>query len=296
MSIIDTRKKADEALSRVIQPVQLERKSTFQFRCHPGVPCFTRCCRNMDIILTPYDIIRIKRRLGLTSDLFLALYTQAEMLAEARVPVVRLKMLEEEDGRCPFVSAEGCRIYTDRPVCCRYYPIGMASLIQKEKKGGEEEEFFFLVKEDHCKGFDEQTVWTVDGWRADQEADLYDSMNRGWMELILRKKSFGEHTEMPEKARALFFMVTTNMEKFRSYVFESRFLDTYDVQEETLKKILEDDAELMTFGFEYLKSAVFGAETPVLSIKKEVLEREVKRIRKARKQPQQLPKIKPRGA
>jgi len=134
MAITDTRKKADEALSRVIQPVQLERKSSFQFRCHPGVPCFTRCCRNMDIILTPYDIIRIKRRLGLTSDLFLALYTQAEMLAEARVPVVRLKMLEEEDGRCPFVSAEGCRIYTDRPVCCRYYPIGMANLIQKEKK------------------------------------------------------------------------------------------------------------------------------------------------------------------
>jgi len=87
MQIDETRKKADEAISRVVQPVRLERKSTFQFRCHPGVPCFTRCCRNMDIILTPYDIIRIKRRLGLTSDIFLSLYTQAEMLAEARIPV-----------------------------------------------------------------------------------------------------------------------------------------------------------------------------------------------------------------
>lgn len=233
-------------------------------------------------LLTPYDIIRMKRRLGLTSDLFLSLYTQAEMLSEAHIPVARLRMLEEEDGRCPFVSAEGCLIYTDRPVCCRYYPIGMANLIQKEKASGKEE-FFFLVKEDHCKGFEEPTEWAVDGWRADQEADLYDSMNRGWMDLILRKKSFGEHVEMPEKARALFFMVTTNMERFRSYVFESRFLDTYDVPEETLKKILEDDAELMTFGFEYLKLAVFGAQTTALSLKKEVLNNEVKRIQEARK-------------
>lgn len=49
MTIAETRKKANEALSRVIQPVRLERKSAFRFRCHPGVPCFTRCCRNMNI-------------------------------------------------------------------------------------------------------------------------------------------------------------------------------------------------------------------------------------------------------
>ncbi len=266
-----------------IVPVRLERDSTFKFRCGPGVPCFTACCRNMNIILTPYDIIRMKNRLGLTSDMFLRLYAEPEILGQTMIPVARLKMLEEKDGQCPFVTPEGCQIYTDRPVSCRYYPIGIASLIQVEKTSGEEEEFFFLVKEPHCKGFEEPVEWTVDSWRADQEADLYDSMNRGWMELLLRKRSFGEETEMPPRARELFYMVTTNMERFREYVFGSRFLDTYIVDKKVLRKIRDDDVELMQFGFEYLKHAIFGAESEVIELKKEILDKTVKQIIKRRK-------------
>ena len=29
----------------------------FRFDCHPGVPCFTRCCKDADMYLYPYDII-----------------------------------------------------------------------------------------------------------------------------------------------------------------------------------------------------------------------------------------------
>ena len=266
-----------------IVPVRLERDSTFQFRCGPGVPCFTACCRNMNIILTPYDIIRMKHRLGLTSDLFLRLYAEPKILGQTMIPVAKLKMLEEKGGQCPFVTPDGCQIYTDRPVSCRYYPIGIASLIQMEMSAGQEEEFFFLVKEKHCKGFEEPVEWTVDSWRADQEADLYDSMNRGWMELLLRKRSFGEETEMPPRARELFYMVTTNMERFRDYVFGSRFLDTYIVDSKTLRKIRDDDVELMQFGFEYLKHAIFGAESPVIQLRKEILDKTVKQIIKRRK-------------
>ena len=27
-----------------------------RFECHEGLDCFTRCCRNVTIVLTPYDI------------------------------------------------------------------------------------------------------------------------------------------------------------------------------------------------------------------------------------------------
>ncbi len=287
MALKDLEKKVDTVLKKdkpdsVVVPVRMQRDSTFNFRCYPGISCFTDCCRNMNIILTPYDIVRIKNRLGLNSDTFLNLYTELEILGQTDVPVARLKMLEDRDGKCPFVTPEGCQIYSDRPVCCRYYPIGIASLRQQEKHAGEEEEFFFLVKEPHCKGFEEPTEWTVDSWRADQEADLYDSMNRGWLELLLRKKSFGEETEMPVKAKQLFYMVTTNMERFRRYVFESRFLDTYIVKESLLKKILEDDVELMQFGFEYLNVAIFGAESDTIKLREDILQKQVKKIIKRR--------------
>ncbi len=288
MALDHLKKRIDKALRKekdgaAIQPVQMQMDSKFNFRCYPGVSCFTRCCRNMNIILTPYDIIRLKQRLGLTSDMFLSLYAEPEILGITGVPVARLKMLEERDGRCPFVTENGCQVYSDRPVCCRYYPIGLASLRQKEKSGGEEEEFFFLIKEEHCKGFQEPDEWTVRSWREDQESDFYDRMNREWMELLLRKRSFGEESEMPPKAKELFYMVSTNMERFRRFVFGSRFLDTYVVDEKTLKKILEDDVELMQFGFEYLKHAVFGAESPVLKLREEILDKTVKQIIKRRK-------------
>ena len=36
---------------------KLESGECFEFRCHPGVACFTDCCRGIDIMLTPYDIL-----------------------------------------------------------------------------------------------------------------------------------------------------------------------------------------------------------------------------------------------
>ncbi len=291
----NTREKVEKALSRdnlsnVIQPVRMEKNSDFEFRCHPGVSCFTNCCRNMNIILTPFDIIRLKKRLGLPSDLFLKLYTEPEILVESGLPVARLKMLDESGGKCPFVTPEGCQVYSDRPVCCRYYPIGIANLMQVEKESGQEEEFFFLIKENHCKGFEEKTCWTVDSWRADQEADLYDRMNKGWLKLLLRKKSFGEDTELPPRARELFFMATTNMESFRRFVFESRFLDTYNVNDEIVNKIRENDFELMQFAFEYLKNAMFGAESPVIKIREQILKKTVDKIIKTREKNKKLKK------
>jgi Fe-S-cluster containining protein len=121
-------------------------------------------------ILTPYDIVRIKKRLGLTADMFLQLYTTPEILGQTELPIARLKMLEEEGGRCPFVSTKGCQIYSDRPVCCRYYPLGITSLRQQEKHTGEEEEFFFVVREDHCKEFKVPTEWTVESCGKLQDA------------------------------------------------------------------------------------------------------------------------------
>lgn len=82
-----------------IQPVRLGPDSRFQFRCHPDVKCFTQCCRGINIILTPYDIIGLKNRLGLASEEFLAVYTELQMLEKTDVPVVTLKLLDEEGAR-----------------------------------------------------------------------------------------------------------------------------------------------------------------------------------------------------
>jgi len=40
---------------------------TFKFACHPGISCFNKCCGDVNIFLSPYDVLRMKRRLEMTS-------------------------------------------------------------------------------------------------------------------------------------------------------------------------------------------------------------------------------------
>ena len=105
-----------------IEPVRLSPDSRFKFKCHKDVDCFTKCCRGINIVLTPYDIIRLKNRLSLSSEEFLAIYTEPQMLEKTDIPVVTLKLLDDEQKSCPFVRDDGCLVYEDRPSTCRYYP------------------------------------------------------------------------------------------------------------------------------------------------------------------------------
>jgi hypothetical protein len=59
-----------------IQPVQLGPDDSFQFRCHKGIACFNKCCENIDIMLAPYDVLRLKKRLGLSARDFLDNFTR----------------------------------------------------------------------------------------------------------------------------------------------------------------------------------------------------------------------------
>jgi len=42
---------------------RIEKEETFHFSCHPSIGCFTDCCRQLELALTPYDILRLKKGL-----------------------------------------------------------------------------------------------------------------------------------------------------------------------------------------------------------------------------------------
>jgi uncharacterized protein len=243
-----------------LEPVRLGRNSKFNFRCHKDIRCFTLCCHDIDVVLTPFDIIRLKNRLGLSSEEFLALYTEPQLLAKTDLPVVTLKFLEIEGSgatrkSCPFVRQDGCLVYADRPTTCRYYPLGVGTLSHKEESDGDE--FYFLVREPHCLGFEEEQTWTVSQWRADQGVELYDRINAQWTDLLVRKRSFPPQLHLTEQTKRMFFLVSYNIDKFREFVFESSFLRRYEVDESTLKQIKADEIALLEFGLKWLKWLLF---------------------------------------
>jgi len=243
-----------------VLPVQMGYESKFKFKCHKGIECFTKCCRGIDIMLTPYDILTMKKRLELTSEEFLAIYTDLHLLESADLPVVTLKLLDDDRKSCPFVKdKEGCTIYEDRPSTCRYYPLGMGSLsyTTDQEAGEADDAFFFTVKEDHCLGFEEDKEWTVAQWREDQGVTIRDEINAGWTNLIVRKKSVPKSMNLSEQSKQMFFLACYNIDKFRQFIFESSFLTRHKLNDALVEEIRNDDIKLLKFGFEWLKSTFF---------------------------------------
>ena len=239
-----------------IEPVKLGLGSNFKFQCHKAVKCFTKCCRGIRITLTPYDIVRLKNRLDLSSTEFLAIYTVPELLEKTDLPVVTLKMMDDDEESCPFVrDNDGCIVYEDRPSTCRYYPLGVASLSHKE--GADDDGFYFFVNEPHCLGFEEDKEWTVREWRQDQGVDIHDEINAEWTDLLVRKRSFPKNIKLIEQSKKMFFTTSYDIDQFKQFVFESTFLNLYEIDEKTVNKIKEDEVALLKFGFKWMKWVLY---------------------------------------
>lgn len=262
----DFLKETNKNPSNII-PEKLSLDSPLKFACHPGVSCFTACCHAVQIILTPYDILILRQRLGLSAHEFLSQYTEPTYLEKTDMPGVQIKNTGDTKA-CPFVTPEGCTVYNDRPSACRYYPVGMADFHEGGQEDQQEEKFFFLVKEAHCKGFDEDKRWTIREWRADQGLDLRDEMNKEWLRLVMRRKSFGHQANLSEPAQRMFFMASTDLDHFRKFIFESSFLQTYELDAATIELLRSDDVALMRFSFTYLAHTLFGVSGMQMNLAK----------------------------
>jgi Fe-S-cluster containining protein len=229
----------------------------FQFACHKEIPCFNECCGDVNIFLTPYDVLRMKKALGVTSSQFLDKYTQMPIQKDMKYPVVMFKMDESQPHQpCQLVGSDGCTIYKDRPWPCRMYPLGLAS--PKDDDTGEE--FFFLMKEDVCRGFEQRREWTVREWLEDQEVTPYQEFGRLYKELTLHDYFAKGKSLSPERMN-LFHMACYDLDTFRRFVFESTFLKRFEIEAQTLEDIKLDDEALLRFSFRWVRFACFGEDT-----------------------------------
>ena len=225
---------------------RLTSNSPFLFACSPGVPCFTECCQDVSIVLTPYDVLRLKNGLGMSSDAFLDQYAVILPRKSRLLPLVLLKM-SEEDKKCCLVTPEGCRVYPDRPWPCRMFPLDM------EDDGT----FRLITNVERCQGLKQEKMWKIGDWLDDQEIALYEEMNDLLTNLTTSIQSWNLDIENPQIAKMV-FMALYNLDKFRQFVFNSSFLDRLDVDPERIEKIKMDDLELLKFGYDWIKFGLFG--------------------------------------
>ncbi len=237
-------------------PAMLTADSKIRFSCHKGISCFNACCRQADVTLAPYDIVRLKDRLGMDSEAFLHKHAVPFEMDHDGVPGLKLKT--DDQGACLLLDGEnGCSVYEDRPTVCRYYPLGLLSMRQKES--AEAVEQYSLIKEDHCKGHEEDRELTVAEYREEQGCAEFDDLNREWYRLILKKKSAGPAVGRPPKTSLqLFFMASYNTDMFRKFVLSENFRASYDLPESTFEEVAQDDVALLDLGYRLLRQALFG--------------------------------------
>lgn len=259
-----------------VVPVQLGLDDTFQFNCRKGISCFNKCCQNIDITLTPYDILRLKNRLQLGSKEFLHLHTVPFEMDGHGVPGIKMKTKGEDSTACQFLTEEGCGVYEDRPSACRYYALGLVSM--RKFGSSTDEDFYFTVKEEHCMGHVESVTQTVRDYRKGQGVDEYDAFNHEWRQVVLKKRSAGPTIGKPSpRSMQLFFMGSYDVDGMRDFILSESFNEVYDLPPGLKADLLADEIKLMQFGFRFLKQVLFGEMT--LPMHTDAMEKRLQRRR-----------------
>ena len=228
---------------------------SFQFSCGSHISCFNECCRDLNQFLTPYDILRLKNSMGIFSGEFLERFTTQHTGPESGLPVVRLREQSDDQLKCPFVTPAGCSVYHDRPSSCRAYPIARAVI--RNRQTGKLTEHFMLLKEPHCRGFQNGIFQSVKEWMENQGLITYNEMNDLMMEIIgLKNQSMPGPLDL--KFRHMFHMACYDIDSFREKIFKKGLLNPTDFDAETLSIADKDDTALLKISLQWIQTRIFS--------------------------------------
>ncbi len=237
---------------------QLEGESSFCFDCQPKVECFTRCCSDVNIVLTPADVLALARKTGLRTREFLDKHTLNPITKDLHLPVVMLRMGPAPEKSCPFVTAQGCSVYEARPWACRMYPIGMA--LPPARPGVPPKPTYYLFEDDFCHGRKGSRTWTVQGWQHDQGIEEREGLEQGFRELVGHPWFIGGRQLDPRRIE-MFYMAAYDLDTFREFIFSTTFVQRFELDDALVEKLRTDDHTLLRFAFRWLRFATFAEPT-----------------------------------
>lgn len=220
---------------------------TFRFRCHPGVACFTDCCRELELALSPYDVLRLSKNLGLAPSAFLDKYVLIEQAEGNAFPQAYLCMVDDGRASCPFVTASGCRVYADRPGACRTYPLGRGAFNTED---GTRHEMHVLLTEPHCKGFNESEQQDVTAWQKDQDLAFYNAMNDELLGILHHPRLKDGHP--PEEHEEEIFLFLYSLDTFRQQFLDGALALPFPITKNERQELATEDLALLRLGIRWL--------------------------------------------
>jgi hypothetical protein len=175
------------------------------------------------------------------------------------IPLVVLKMSENERKTCPFVTEKGCTVYEDRPWACRMYPLDV----------DDQEKFSIVAQSSKCFGLLEPEEVRVIEWLEDQGVMDYQRVNNYYSEITSHPKLKDMDIEN-DRVRQMVYLASYDLDRFRKFVLSSRFKDLFEFEDDLLERVRVDDTDLLKLGLDWIKFGLFAEKT--LKLKPEVLE------------------------
>jgi Fe-S-cluster containining protein len=256
----------DDIKQGQISGKQLAPGQYFNFKCHAALSCFNQCCRNLNLFLYPYDVLRLSRHLEIATDAFIEDHVDVVLRDGHFFPEVLLRMSDNDEQTCPYLTDQGCRVYPDRPDTCRTFPVEQG--VHYNAAGGSRKAVHFFRPPEFCLGQHETDQWTTRTWARDQETEQYNDMTMRWADIrrLFQNDPWGAQGPHGAKAK-MAFMATYNLDRFREFVFGSSFLKRYKVRPDVKKRLRISDKALLLFGFEWVKFFVWAVPSKKLRLK-----------------------------
>ena len=231
----------------------LKRDQSFCFRCDSQVVCFNRCCSDLNLVLSPYDVLMLRKGLQMESRPFIEQYTHVAIDPDTGFPELSMAMRDDMNQSCPLVTKPGCQVYSHRPSACRMYPVGRGARVTET---GQIEEQFVLIKEAHCLGFESEVRWTAKSWQTDQELEAYNRSNDLYLRLLDDWRKKGRPLNREQVGIAI--LALYRVDAFQRYIRAKNLLDKTSLSQSQRDLILENEAECLAFAMRWFQSVILG--------------------------------------
>lgn len=76
--------------------------------------------------------------------------------------------------------------------------------------------------------------------------------------------------DVAPQVKQMFFMASTDVDGLRQFIFETKFLDTYEIDPEAIELLRTDDEVLLLLGFDWMKNVMF--QEPTITMKEDILQ------------------------
>lgn len=207
---------------------------TFRFHC---TECGECCKRREDIMLSPYDLNRIARYLGVEIGKVIEDYCTCYIGGSSKLPVVIMNM-EGHEKKCPFLKYGKCKIHAAKPTVCALFPLGRL---------GTEEDYSIRYVLQHVECGTEDEQHTVREWLGEFGLTESEAWFREWQKTILQlsKRVRGIAASLTEKALSMLGEGLLNV-LYVNYCKEQDFMEQFHSNSQKAFALLDTIEEMLS--------------------------------------------------